>query len=317
MHKVKKTLIFSGLLAPAFITPIVVTSCVTKTDWNRKMELNQTFILKNPAADYHKVGQIFDTEVTYPVVDRVSGESIDQKSTLWDFFNAFEGDVISQADGDTVTIRITKAPADPKIQDFPVGKEVRIRIPLIDTLEDSRAPGYAGGEEETRLSSIDSKYMGDLLKSHGNHVRVVVDGVEKTYDRYVGYVFFGNNFEKNWSTEMLAAGYTLARLDGGVFNFFKSDYDLKIKSKVSCFLFPFIAAAATDGVKEKRGFYEEGKYGIKTPADLAAKYKTHGGDKLLSDTYILLNPSLIPQKIFKALDNQNVYQFVWKQMDKK
>ena len=137
----------------------------------------------------------------------------------------------------------------------------------------------------------------------------------KTYDRYLADLFFGENFERNFSTEMLAGGYTLPRLpwNGEYLASFRSNYNHKIKETYTDLILPYLAYAFNDGIAKKRGFYnwkneelkQAGLEYFKNPYQFSANYKSHG-TSLISES-----EGILSSKFSKYRKNEKNQLFRW------
>ena len=137
----------------------------------------------------------------------------------------------------------------------------------------------------------------------------------KTYDRYLADLFFGENFERNFSTEMLAGGYTLPRLpwNGEYLASFRSNYNRKVKEAYTDLILPYLAYAFNDGIAKKRGFYnwknqelkQAGLKYFKNPYQFSANYKSHG-TSLISES-----EGILSSKFSKYRKNEKNQLFRW------
>ncbi|MBN0970650.1 thermonuclease family protein [Mycoplasma phocoeninasale] len=305
----KKKLIL-GIAAPIVMVglPISAISCSTEklTAETIKLNTEDNVYVKSSVNDYKNVGRIFDNEVSYRI--RKDGQRITVKQSLWEYFNYIEGEIVSLADGDTMTVRVTQQPKVlPNGRTINLPNIIRIRIPLIDTLEEN-TPNV--GEEEKALAHIDSEYARGLLPV-GTKVRVISKNwTDKTYDRVVGSVFFGENFARNFAIEMLAAGYTLARISTEDINDFIADYNKPEGQPRNLYSYtlPYAAYAINYGILNKKGFYGE-PHNFKDPYVLASKYQEHGSD-LIDSSLFILHPSLWSKSTIKPNEENNIYKFL-------
>ncbi|BAP39650.1 thermonuclease family protein [Metamycoplasma canadense] len=314
--KIKKSLLF---LTPFLLSVSVVSiSCSIKSkEFYDDLELNDTFVINK--SEYNKVGKIFDKKIQYKkIVNWETQEVKTVEETLWEFFSGIEGTVESIADGDTLTVKVDKQLSTNK--GIPKkGQLVKVRIPLIDTLEQNTSDVK---EREKKLSHLDWDYVKSIIPI-GSKVRLISDNLSNnSYDRIVSYVFFGQNFEKNFSIEMLANGWTLPRIGKDEFKTFTFDFKKDLKSSVASYLIPFAAYAFNFGYTNKKGFYakegvnitlnnKEENIKFNYPQDLSNEYKSHGED-LMNDAYRFLYPFNIERnkrKIFLNKEN-NFYEFL-------
>ena len=276
-----------------------------------------------PLKEYSKVGKLLNQKVTQKAQ---SDEKPDPQTglpkfkeyteTYWDWFHSMEGEITKVVDGDTVYAKITKLPK--KIGNyettFKVGDIIKLRIPSIDTLEE-HVPNKEVDPIEKAYALRDHAFAESLLPV-GTKVRMVSPNwANKTYDRYLADLFFGENFERNFSTEMLAGGYTLPRLpwNGEYLASFRSNYNHKIKETYTDLILPYLAYAFNDGIAKKRGFYnwknEELKQAwleyFKDPYQFSANYKSHG-TSLISES-----EGILSSKFSKYRKNEKNQLFRW------
>lgn len=286
----KKLFSAIALVAVTVMPATLAVSCV-KTPKDvlslKDKQLNSSFNnLK--MSEYQKVGTIFDKQVTINAKNPITDKIESRTTTLWELFQYLEGEVVRVTDGDTLVIRITKQPyaregTNPPA-DLQIGTEISVRIPFIDTLEEHTHGDNTVDPEEKRLALQDHEFAEKLLPV-GTKVRLVSDNwSNKTYNRYTAAVFFGEGYQRNFSTEMLAGGYTLPRLANDVGGRFRTYFKMDVKASVSSYILPFLAYAYNEGVHEKRGFYQSE---VKDPYDLASKYKSHGEGIIEAGRYIL------------------------------
>lgn len=261
-----------------------------------------------PLKEYSKVGKLLNQKVTQKAQ---SDEKPDPQTglpkfkeyteTYWDWFHSMEGEITKVVDGDTVYAKITKLPK--KIGNysttFKVGDIIKLRIPSIDTFEE-HVPGQEVDPVEKAYALRDHAFAESLIPV-GTKVRMVSPNwSSKTYDRYVADLFFGENFERNFSTEMLAGGYTLPRLPWNheYLASFRANYNKKIKEMFTDLILPYLAYAFNDGIAKKRGFYEKD---FKNPYQFSANYKSHG-TSLISESEGILSSKFSKYK--KTKENQ-------------
>lgn len=303
----KRKLFAAITLAATAIAPAAIAVSCTRTPTDvlslKDVKLNSTFNnLK--FSEYQKVGSIFDKKITKKVRD-ASGTIVKRTANLWEWFRYAEGEIVKVSDGDTVTVRITKQPYSfPGETGIKLPNKVRVRIPFIDTLEEHGHGGVEIDPEEKRLALQDHEYAEKLLPE-GSKVRLIADSwTDASYDRVVASLFIGEGFQKNFSVEMLAGGYTLPRLNDSTRGSFTTQFDDESKINISSYMLPFLAYAYNEGIYEKRGFY---KSEVKDPYQLATKYKSHGegiietGRYLLSQYYVKRGSVTEQNNIFKWL----------------
>ena len=275
-----------------------------------------------PLKEYSKVGKLLNQKVTQKAQsdekDPQTGlpKLEEYTETYWDWFHSMEGEITKVVDGDTVYARITKLPK--KIGNyettFKVGEIIKLRIPSIDTLEE-HVPNKEVDPVEKAYALRDHAFAESLLPV-GTKVRMVSPNwANKTYDRYLADLFFGENFERNFSTEMLAGGYTLPRLpwNGEYLASFRSNYNRKVKETYTDLILPYLAYAFNDGIAKKRGFYnwknqelkQAGLKYFKNPYQFSANYKSHG-TSLISES-----EGILSSKFSKYRKNEKNQLFRW------
>lgn len=275
-----------------------------------------------PLKEYSKVGKLLNQKVTQKAQsdekDPQTGlpKLEEYTETYWDWFHSMEGEITKVVDGDTVYARITKLPK--KIGNysttFKVGQIIKLRIPSIDTLEE-HVPNKEVDPVEKAYALRDHAFAESLLPV-GTKVRMVSPNwANKTYDRYLADLFFGENFERNFSTEMLAGGYTLPRLpwNGEYLASFRSNYNRKVKETYTDLILPYLAYAFNDGIAKKHGFYnwknqelkQAGLKYFKNPYQFSANYKSHG-TSLISES-----EGILSSKFSKYRKNEKNQLFRW------
>ncbi|AXE60557.1 hypothetical protein DA803_00380 [[Mycoplasma] phocae] len=305
----KKKIIF-GIAAPIAMIgfPIFAISCASNKLNSEIIKLNtkDNLYQKFDVTDFHNVGKIFDTKVKYNI--RKDGIRVPVEQTLWEYFNYAEGEIVNLADGDTMTVRITQQPKIlPNGSTITLSNTIKIRIPLIDTLEENTSNV---GEEEKRLAHIDSEYARSMLPV-GAKVRMISKNWnDKSYDRVVASVFFGENFTRNFAIEMLAAGYTLAKIEKVNVIDFLADYNKPEDEarELYSYTIPYAAYAINYGILNKKGFYGE-PHNFKDPYVLASKYLEHG-EALINSSLFILHPSLWAKNAIKSNSENNIYKFL-------
>ncbi|AZG68398.1 hypothetical protein [Mycoplasma struthionis] len=317
MKKITKFLVSSSLLSATTLVPIAAISCAKKDEGTSALTKNDIKLeaksenVKNlikasypvDFSDYKHVGKVFDQEVKQRIRND-SGEIVSRQIKLWDLFNYAEGEITRIADGDTVRVRITKQPKAVASGRIEIPDEISIRIPMIDTLEENTP---SATPRERGLAKMDSDYAKSMLPL-GTRVRVVAENwASKSYNRFVAYVFFGDNFERNFGIEMLAAGYTLARLDGNEAFAFSNDLDLPQENAkpIRSYLLPYAAYAFNEGILEKRGFYGA-PTSFANPYVFSKEYKDHGVS-IVNSSLPILHPKLW-EKPSLANEKNNIYK---------
>ncbi|MGX9395194.1 thermonuclease family protein [Mycoplasma sp. 1781] len=312
------------LLAPIFTFPLLSVSCQNEKtkEYYDNLKLNATFLFE--PSNYHSVGKTLDNVIETEIIDDVEkGTTKKIALSLWENFGAVEGQVTQVFDGDTIEVTIKKNLTSKTT--FENGQKIKIRIPLIDTLEQNTK---GTTERERKLSNLDSAYVENILQ--GKNVRLVSDNwSNNSYSRYVAYVFFGDSFEKNFSIEMLANGWTLPRIGALDFKTFVNDYEKTEKSAVLSYLLPYAARAFNDGYFNNKGFYAKEGVNIsvggqdlnlkfKLPVDLSKEYQAHGSD-LINDAYQFMYPFNIEKKNKQKFVNpqNNIFEFLGTKQSKK
>ena len=280
MKKIKNNILFWTLpLISLSSLPLVALSCgeCGKLD-HHNMSINEEFGFDKPEPiplkEYSKVGKLLNRKFN--------------KYSYWSLMGACEATLTSYSDGDTMNFSVKKQPKelahddgilDYKKEDFP--STFAVRISLIDTLEE-HLPGGIVSPAEKALAQEDKAFAEQMLPI-GSTVRVVPpDGkITKSYNRIVAHIFFGEHFEKNYSVELVANGYTLPRIgDDDKFQFRDSYTQIK-KNSIQGILLPYFAYAFNEGIEKKRGFYnpkriKEGKTFFRNVAEFNKMYITHG-----------------------------------------
>ncbi|AZZ65429.1 hypothetical protein DMC14_001320 [Metamycoplasma phocicerebrale] len=293
--------------APLVAFPIVAISCTNYKD----LKLNKTYSID--IKDIDNVGTMFDRNIKYSEYNKITGEETEKTTTLWEYFSLVEGNIAKVSDGDTINIKVTKGSPNGIIK---IGQLIKIRIPLIDTLEENTEDVT---EREKNLAHLDSEYARSILPI-GSKVRLISDDgwINKSYDRSVGYLFYGDGYKKNFSISMLANGWTLPRFNERVLKSFMFEYNKKDKSLVSDYLLPFVAHAFNEGFINKKGFYNSNGVNIKlngkktnikfkNPQALSKEYLSHG-ETLILDGYRIMYPSYISRSYWNP--KMNIYEFL-------
>lgn len=298
---------------------LLSVSCIHRKD--KIIDYDETKLLEHPdnkegfnglpLKEYSKVGKLLNQKVTKKAqsekTDPQTGLPIlkEYTETYWDWFHSMEGEITKVVDGDTVYAKITKLPKEigNYKTTFKVGDIIKLRIPSIDTFEE-HVPGQEVDPVEKAYALRDHAFAESLIPV-GTKVRMVSPNwSSKTYDRYVADLFFGENFERNFSTEMLAGGYTLPRLPWNheYLASFRANYNKKIKEMFTDLILPYLAYAFNDGIAKKRGFY---KKDFKNPYQFSANYKSHG-TSLISES-----EGILSSKFSKYRKNEKNQLFRW------
>ena len=284
MKKIKKNILFWAIpLISLSSLPLVALSC-RKLDY-QKMVIDKKFGLDEPEpvplAQYSKVGKLLNKKFQFETGKEYS---------YWDLMGACEATLTSYSDGDTMNFKVEDSgqPKPLKLKKgFPDIEKPKfpptfsVRISLIDTLEEHLKGGTVNPKEKA-LAQEDKAFAEKMLPV-GSKVKVVLpDGTFKySYDRIVAHIFFGANFEKNYSIELVANGYTLPRIgDDDKFQF-RDSYTQIRKHSIQGILLPYFAYAFNEGIEKKRGFYnpkriKKGKAFFKNVAEFNQMYITHG-----------------------------------------
>ncbi len=311
MKQLKQRLLFLTIATTAILPLAVASSCnkkLVQTDIEQNLEENYASLKAN---DYHNVGRILYQNVENEIKDKF-GYIVKIKRTLWEKFNYIEAKIKNVVDGDTISLEVTQPPRiSYNGKEISIPSEIKIRIPMIDTLEE-----HTSGvkEREKSLAHIDSNYARKLLPV-GTKVRVVSENwTNKTYNRHVGSIFFGEKYEKNFAIEMLAAGYTLARIPEEAINDFTYSYKDPFDNdkNLYSYLLPYAAYAMNDAIINKRGFYGEFELSGKKeqfngPYDFAKEYLEHG-EEIISASRFIMHPKL--WRGVKSDAENNIYKFV-------
>ncbi|MDD1358500.1 thermonuclease family protein [Metamycoplasma hyosynoviae] len=321
---IKKILKFSVLpiIIPSSLIPLALASKACGYDYTTMKNIpSKGHIVE--FKNYQKIGKVFDQKVkgivnliedpTSPVV------RVEKEHTYWEWFSYVDAEIISITDGDTLKVKILTDPfsvdGSPNTK-VVKGQEFKLRISSIDTLEEHKPNGGEVNEIEKNFAALDHKYAEKLIPV-GSKVRLISDNWQNTsYNRLVTSLFFGENYERNFSCEMLAGGYTLPRIQDRRKQF-QADYLTKgKKNSILTLLLPYLAYAYNEGIAEKRGFYSKTDpeviklkkhYNLKidTVYELADLYKEHGdmagqGEYILSPKYST-NPDNKTDNIFRFM----------------
>lgn len=287
MKKIKNNILFWTLpLISLSSLPLVALSCgeCGKLD-HHNMSINEEFGFDKPEPiplkEYSKVGKLLDRKFQFETGEEYS---------YWDLMGACEATLTSYSDGDTMNFKVEDSgqPKPLKLKNgFPAIEKPKfpqtfsVRISLIDTLEE-HIPGGTVNPKEKALAQEDKAFAEEMLPV-GSKVKVVPpDGkITYSYTRIVAHIFFGANFEKNYSIELVSNGYTLPRIgDDDKFQF-RDSYTQIRKQSIQGILLPYFAYAFNEGIEKKRGFYNperinEGKTFFRNVAEFNKMYITHG-----------------------------------------
>ncbi|WP_412031527.1 hypothetical protein [Metamycoplasma buccale] len=298
----KSLCLLSNLISISLISPLVVSCARTKE--YKTLKLNNTYDL--PLQDFNKVGKLFDKKVTRNVKNKKTGAFEDATYSYWEWLGYAEAKITHWRDGDTFDAEITKAPFETIVSSssLKVGDKIAVRIPTIDTLEEH---GSNVSEKEKELAKLDHAYAEKLIPV-GTTVRLLSSNwANKSYDRHIANAFFGENFEQNFATSMLAGGYTLPRIGDDVKSAFRDDYQESIKNSIYGLLLPYLAYAYNWGIENKKGFYEKH---FKNPYEFSKAYESHGeminsGKYILSQAYSQDSNIDFKNNIFKFIEKMN------------
>ncbi|EFF41311.1 thermonuclease family protein [Mycoplasmopsis alligatoris] len=142
----------------------------------------------------------------------IIANAYDYSKVDWTKVNYIEAQIEKWADGDTPFVKNLK-PGDNEISKnyFNDNKPflvdgIKIRVLGIDTPE-KNVNGTDAGPLEYTWASVATKF-GETAIPANQKVRIMIEGKD-VYNRFVGSIYFGNNFELEYSTEIVRAGYTL------------------------------------------------------------------------------------------------------------
>ncbi|MFV8499493.1 thermonuclease family protein [Mycoplasma sp. VS424B] len=177
----------------------------------------------------------------------------------------FDGKITNTADGDTFTVQ---ASADKIIGNnvgpIGAGSSHIIRLAGIDTPE--KAVGNKSGSVtsapfEYAFALMPTHFAEELWKTYGDHVRVAFIDGKDTFGRLTADVFFGDNYQYSYNTEVVRAGFTLPLAKSTVT---VNNYNSLPKS-YEALIYPEIAKAMHEAVEAKRGFFHY----FETPTDVS------------------------------------------------
>lgn len=217
--KNKKLILFSSFaMLGTIITPISVISCSEQKSKDETTastsSLKET---KNPEKDLSTLESTYYKKTKYLLGD----SQYDNETFEWDIdevlpnpekVSILDATIIEWKDGDTVRVKFD----DSENGEAPITGEWNIRIALIDTpekgllKEDGVYEESVGKEKEYSERATE---FGKKILPKGSKVKIAYDGKgspSKTYERIVGFVFFGKNGHyRNYSVEIIKAGLTL------------------------------------------------------------------------------------------------------------
>ncbi|WLP85822.1 thermonuclease family protein [Mycoplasma seminis] len=177
----------------------------------------------------------------------------------------FDGAITSVADGDTFTVQ---ASADKTVGNnvglIEKGSSHVIRLAGIDTPE--KAVGGKDGATnsapfEYAFALMPTHFAEGIYKQYGSKVRVAFVEGKDTYGRLTADVFFGDNYQYSYNTEVVRAGFTLPLAKGTVT---VNNYNSSPNSYESV-IYPQIAVAMHEAEEAKRGFFHY----FETPGDIS------------------------------------------------
>lgn len=253
------------------------------------------------------LSNILEKEIDPTFASQVDNIIIDEskfKPTNVDWFaedhpkNFFKGKIVEYADGDTMSVRLTEdKPYVFGSVNIQPGEVVKIRLKGIDT------PEKAVGKKESNpgehvFAEMSSQFAINLFnKPQYKDVLVgYADSVEG-FGRVVADIFFGKDFKYSYSAEITRAGYTLPFGETGWKSAYNSPYTIENE------VYPFIAEAMMEAVKNKDGFYH---YFI-SPLNMQKnvyKIKTNSKWNIFYD-YKYDNPVQVPSS--KLLEDNSIW----------
>ncbi|QCZ36479.1 thermonuclease family protein [Mycoplasma nasistruthionis] len=163
---------------------------------------------------------------------------------------SFKAKVLSASDGDTFTIEAKES----KIiagQQITKGETYKIRLAGIDTPEKAVGSGknvVAAAPFEYSFALLASKF-GEKVLTNKEVIVGFVEGKD-AYERITADIFFGDNFQHSYNTEIVRAGYTLPLA--------KQTYNPEGTQQVGSYeavIYPEIAKAMAEAKQNKRGFF--------------------------------------------------------------
>ncbi|MDJ1646250.1 thermonuclease family protein [Mycoplasma phocimorsus] len=167
----------------------------------------------------------------------------------WEKIPWYEGEIISWADGDTVSVKITANNKVNYIEKLSIGNEVKVRISGIDTPEKSVGRKRAS-EFEYQYAEVSSAFGPHFAKA-GEKIRMIGTGLD-TFGRVTSDVYKGakeDEFNVSYSVEMVRNGYTLPMDASG---FKKEQTTLGTLSYYSYFE---LGRALKEAVDKQAGFF--------------------------------------------------------------
>ncbi|UUM19366.1 thermonuclease family protein [Mycoplasma sp. 1018B] len=204
----------------------------------------------------------YDTVINFSLLDKIDtkfNKSIAKPIKIdWNQLKniSIDAEITSWSDGDTLNFKVAKdIDADSvlynEFHDSFVNQEIhRLRIVAIDTPEKSVGSNRST-EFEYQYAELPSKFAMDNLPA-GTRIKIFFQGAgsKDTFGRYTGEVFFGDNFEYNYSTELINAGLTLPLIE-----IQEIKGALNNKSTALHYTVPYLADAFNEAIAARRGFY--------------------------------------------------------------
>ena len=162
--------------------------------WNRKLSIkNDKFVL-------HSLNSVYNS------FENNKTNAFEFKNIDWNKLKAkyFDAEIVEWSDGDTPIVKVTAI--DPSNTTVKVGEKTKIRISGIDTPEK-----FVGGNKskdfEHNYAKLSSKFAEEAVPK-GSKVRVYADQKD-AFGRWMGDVFFGENYKYLYSVEITRSGLTL------------------------------------------------------------------------------------------------------------
>ncbi|RMA79093.1 hypothetical protein JN00_0144 [Metamycoplasma subdolum] len=332
--KTNKILLNISLISlPLIPTTVLAASCKkeekVKKYYNSKgvsykdIKLNSFYEGIEPK-DYAKIGKLFYKKTTLSKKHPITGALTTWQGTYWEKFNYRDMTVTGWSDGDTLK-------AD-WIDGGGIKRACKIRISGIDTLEEG-TPTVK--RRERALAALDHRYANSIIPK-GAKIRAIAENwANSSYDRLVANIFFDKpgeeqgKFYRNFSTEMLAGGWTLPRFSSGETGAFTSNYNEKEFDSPFALMLPYMAYAFNEGIEQNRGFYNPESYKYKgvendvknggrgeamvSPYEFTLEYVDHGigmianggGEYILSAEFSKFDKLEPNNSIFAFIDSRN------------
>lgn len=173
----------------------------------------------------------------------------DQIPQLW-----VDAKIVSWADGDTITFRITKEPST-EHRDYKQLKklyeeeeDLKLRILGIDTPE--KNVGKTESQPfEHQYAELSSSF-GTTNFAPGTNIRIFLTGDKDTFSRYTGDFFFGDGYKHSYATEIVNHGFTLPLLNSGNISEAKDNHN-----SLDYYIDVPIANGFNSAMKHRRGFF--------------------------------------------------------------